>query len=378
MRISRLFGPEALKLLLLTPGIYAYNVTEAPSPNLNLDGLKRVALTGNFDSISLYTFVGQNENAPVTNGSQSLLTQLPNGAFQTLATSDASIKTMCPFVRQNGDLFGVIVGGNFTSLSGTQAQGIALFNTSNNQIVPLPGLNGSVNSIYCDQSTDSVYVGGDFRAPNSTNAIAWVGDSGWSNMPFQGFNAPVNFVAKAPNGNIIWGGSFTGLGNTSTPAAEDQQIINISSANISSGSGTSTNGFSDPTNIVCKTAGQDGAGNTWLLADNTPGFWRADFNFGFTPSKLRLWNTHQDGRGTKTWRFTNNPNSILRFNYTDPATNQTLMCDQTCSLSNDTNIKYQDFIFVNPIGMNSFQIDISDWYGSGGGLDGIELFQNGM
>jgi hypothetical protein len=39
-------------------------------------------------------------------------------------------------------------------------------------------------------------------------------------------------------------------------------------------------------------------------------------------------------------------------------------------------VEYQDFHFVNVIGMNGFQIDISAWYGSGGGLDGIELFEN--
>ena len=380
MRISRLFGPEALELAALLfsiPAIRAYNITAAPSPNLDLSALKRVALTGDFDSISLFTYLGQNENSPNTNGSQSLFAQLPNGAFETLATSDAAIVAMCPFVRKTGELFGVIIGGNFTSLSGAPSQGIALFNVTSNSIVPLPGLSGSVNALWCDQPTDSVYVGGDFRGANSTNAIAWVGQTGWANMPFQGFNAPVNTVARAPNGNIIWGGSFTGLGNMTTPEVKDQQLINLSSANISADSSSQQDGFSDPTNIVCKFNGQDGPGNTWLLADQTPGAWKADFNFGFNPTKLRLWNTHQNGRGTKTWRFSNNPQSILRFNYTDPDTKKLAECDQTCPLSNRTDILYQDFTFVNSVGMNSFQIDISDWWGEGGGLDGIELFEDG-
>ena len=379
MRIPRLLGSAALELASLLFSLScAYNITSLPSPNLDLSQLERVVLTGNFDSISLVTYIGQSENSVLTNGSQTLFTQLPNGAFVPLATSDASIKVMCPFYRQSGELFGVIVGGNFTSLGGVEAQGIALFNTSNNQVVPLPGLNGSVNAMWCDQATDSVYVGGDFRGSTSTNAIAWVGIAGWTNMPFQGFNAPVNAVTKAGNGNIIWGGSFTGLGNMSTPVADDEQIINLSSANLSATGSTDTAGFSNPQNIICKNAAVDSPNSTWLLQDKTPGSFSATFNFGFEPTKIRLWNTHQDGRGTKTWRFSNNPNSILRFTFNDPDNNnQNSTCDQQCPLSGNTTVQFQDFFFVNSIGMNSFTIDISDWYGDGGGLDGIELFENG-
>jgi hypothetical protein len=113
------------------------------------------------------------------------------------------------------------------------------------------------------------------------------------------------------------------------------------------------------------------------LADNTPGFWQASFGFGFQPSKLRLYNTKQDGRGTKTWRYTALPiNGIMNFTYITP-TGETTHCDARCPLP-EGNVTYQDFHFVNTVGMNSFRIDISDWYGSGGGLSGIELFENGM
>ena len=383
MRIPRLLGPKALAYLSFLycfsiQPTQTYDFTPLPSQNLDLSGLGRVALTGNFNSLGIYLYEGQSEDTFTFNGSQALITQLPNGAFENLAMADAAIKAICPFYRQSGDLLGVIVGGNFTSLGGVAAQGIALFNTTTNEVVPLPGLNGSVNAIWCDQATDSVYVGGDFKGSNSTNAIAWVGIAGWTNMPFQGFNAPVNTIAQGPNGNILWGGSFTGLGNMSTPTAENQQLINLQTANISATGSTSRDGFSDPRNIVCKTSGQDGPGNTWLAQDRAAGSWKADFNFGFEPTKIRLWNTHQDGRGTKTWRFTNNPNSILRFYFQDPDNNnKNSTCDQTCPLSNRTDIDFQDFYFVNTIGMNSFSIEISDWWGDGAGLDGVELFENG-
>ena len=359
----------------LTQGV---SFDPVPSQNLDLSQLGRVALAGDFDAISLYTYQGQNENSFSTNGTQSVLTQMPNGAFASLGSADADILTMCQFVMKNGQSAGVVVAGNFTSFDGVEAQGIAMFNPNTSQITPLPGLSGQVMALLCDQDTNTVYVGGDFTGANSTNAVIWVGMTGWANLPFAGFNGPVSSIVQAPDGNIIFGGSFDGLGNTTTPINKNQQVVNLQTANISAGSSTTTNGFSDPTNIICKTSGQDGAGNTWLLADDTPGFWAAEMSFGYEPTMLRLWNTHEDGRGTQTFRFTAFPiNGIMNFTYTDPANGQNATCDATCPLSSNTSLLYTDFYFVNVIGMNGFRIDISAWYGSGGGFDGIELFQDG-
>ena len=386
-----MFGPTAAEfasliqlwpVAILIPLTQGVNFTPVPLPDLDLSNTGRVALTGNFDSISLYTYQHETEGTFSTNGTQSLITQLPNGGFATTAAADGYIKTMCPFVMHGGKLAGVIVGGNFTSLGGIEAQGIAMYDSTSGKITPLPGLTGSVNIVLCDEDTNTVYVGGDFTGANSTNAVAWVGMSGWANLPFEGFNGPVNSIIKEDSGNIIFGGSFTGLGNSSTNSTRnstDPQTINISSATITTSSNSTNNGFSNPSNIVCKTNGHDGPGNTWLLADNAPGFWRADMNFGYEPSVLRIWNTHQDGRGTKTFRFTAIPlNGIMNFTYTNPDTGEeNLFCDALCPLSSNSSVPYQDFTFWNVVGMSAFRIDISAWYGQGGGFDGVELFQNG-
>ncbi|KAI5265284.1 hypothetical protein E4T47_08584 [Aureobasidium subglaciale] len=362
------FGTTLASLLSVST---ARNFTQAPSPNIDLSGLGRVALAGDFDSISLYTYQGQTQNANFANGSQYLFSQYPDGSFQSLALADAFITTMCPFVS-GGTLQGVVVGGNFTSLGGVPAQGIALWNPNTTKITPLDGLSGSVSAVYCDDESSMVYVGGTFTGGNSTNAIAW--STGWTNLPFAGFNGPVTSITKSSNGSIIFGGSFDGLGNTTTPTNKDVQVINLSAGNITSGASTSTTGFSDPRNIICQT-GDDTAGNTWLLEDNTPGFWRGSFGFGFNPTKLRLYNTNQDGRGTKTWRFTAFPiNGIMNFTYTDE-NGSFASCTADCPLPQG-NTSYQDFHFVNSVGMNDFRIDISAWYGAGGGLSGIELFQD--
>ncbi|KAI0009790.1 cortical protein marker for cell polarity-domain-containing protein [Xylariaceae sp. FL0662B] len=360
-------------LTSLTSLSQAIEFNSIPSANLDLSRLGRVGIAGDFSGISYYQYEGQTERPFSSNGSEQLLTRLPNGVFFSLLEADASIQTMCLFQGQ------IILGGNFTSLGGAQSIGVASYSLNSSKLTPLAGLSGQVNSLLCDESAGKVYIGGSFRAQDSTNAITWQASENWTSLPFAGFNGPVTSIAKAPSGHIIFGGTFTGLGNTSTPTASIGQVINLSTANIEADQSTSAAGFSDPRNIVCKTSTNDGAGNTWLLQDNTPGAWRASFNFGFEPARLRLRNTHQDGRGTRTWRFTAQPiNGIMNFTYIDPATGRNNTCTSECPLSDDPAVEYQDFHFVNTVGMNAFRIDVSAWYGNGGGLDGVELFSDDM
>ncbi|OXV07576.1 hypothetical protein Egran_04659 [Elaphomyces granulatus] len=393
MRIPSLFRPAAagflsfqLWLLLIilchSWNANAISVLPIPLPDIDLSLLGRVALTGNFDAVSLFSYAQQTEVISLTNGSQSLLTPLLNSVLATLWTADASILDMCPFTPENGTF--VFIGGNFTSLGGVEAQGIARYDPVANTVTSLPVLSGTVSALpgtvsalLCDQSTNSVYIGGDFQVGNSSNAIAWMGNSGWSSLPFGGFNGPVSSIMKADNGHIIFGGVFDGLGNVTTPKQKNSQAINLQSAKITSDAQSATPGFADPTNIVCKSNPTDGAGNTWLLADHSPGFWRADMRFGFRPSMLRLYNTYFDGRGTKTFRFRALPGSgIMNLSYTDPETGNNVYCDTSCPLSNNKSETYRDFRFVNVIGMNGFLLEISEWYGDGAGLDGIEIFED--
>lgn len=368
---------------------YGTSVQNVSPPSLDLNSLGRVGLAGNFDAISLYTREGQSER-PTTDGRQSILTPLPNGELANLASADAHITAMCPFVMKNGDLAGVVVGGNFTSLGGVDAQAVALFHPQTSNVTALPGLQGTVSALFCDRDTNSVYVGGSFKAANSTNAIAWVGTSGWANLPFAGFNAPVTSIAKAPNGHIVFGGSFSGLGNTTTPVTKDSQLINLDTAKISaelpSDQQPSAPSFRNPRNLVCPPNATDIAdegvpktnGSTWLMPDNKPSFWQADMAFGFNPSKLRLWNTNQDGRGTNIFRFTRLPDGgLMNMSFIDPENGKRAYCSSECKLNHNTTNPYQDFSFVNPVGMSGFRIDVSAWFGDGGGLNGIQLFEDG-
>ena len=369
-------GPELAAFIftsqvLLANPAGALPYTTAPSPNLDLSQLGRVALAGDYDSISIYEYVGQSENTHKSNGSQGLLTQYPNGAFQTLDMTDAYIQTMCPFM-QDGKMQGIVVGGNFTSLGGVQASGIALWNPDTQEVTALPGLNGQVKALYCDDEAGTVYVGGSFMGSNSTNALAW--KTGWTDLAFEGFNGPVSSITKNSAGAIVFGGSFSGLGNATSPNEPDVQVINLSSGEITGEGTTDRDGFNDPTNIVCGSGSQDGSGNAWLLRDGIPGFWQGNYGFGFNPTKLVLYNTEEEGRGTKTFYFENmNSGGILEMQYFD-ADGNNQSCSSHCPLAH--NATGQDFHFEPPVGMDSFRIRIVDWYGSGGGLAGIELYQD--
>ncbi|KAJ4989183.1 cellular morphogenesis protein [Stagonosporopsis vannaccii] len=365
-------GKLALSLLF-TSSTHALSFTPVPSPNLNLDQLGRVAFAGDFDSISLYQYEGQNQANTGRTGA--LLSRYPNGVFAPINETDADIKAMCTFRSNNQDR--IMFAGNFTSVGDLATPGgVAVLDPSNGNVTSMVGLEGSVNTLYCDG--DQVYLGGSFQGSSSRNAIIW--KDGWQDLSFEGFNGPVYSIQKAPNNNIIFGGEFNGLGgNASVVTENNTQIIPISNAKISAQTSSGLPGFTEPADIACKADfTTQGSGSTWLLSDRAPGFWKAEFGFGFRPTKLSLFNTDYEGRGTKTFRYTALPDGgIMNLTYTDPSTGRQAYCDATCPLP-EGNTTVQDFTFVNSIGMNAFRIDISDWYGNGAGLNGLRLYQDEM
>ncbi|EEP77007.1 predicted protein [Uncinocarpus reesii 1704] len=386
MRFSSLFPPGDASILplpqlislLSLPLARATLFTPVPSPQLDLGPLGRVALTGNFDAISLFTYQQQRDEVlAVYNGSQSqsLIAPLPNGGLAPISSADADILALCSLTSEDGSLTSIVVGGNFTSLGGIESQALALFDPNSGKVSAIQGLSGQVRALLCD--SDKVYVGGDFKESNSSNAISWSRRSGFSNLPFGGFNGPVSSIVKAENDHIVFGGSFDGLGNATTPSLKDQQMVNLETAEISSGGSSIRPGFDNPRNAVCQATKRDGPGSTWLLADQQAGYWHAQMRFGYQPTKLRLWNTHFEGRGTRTFRFIALPDTgILNLTYTDPATGNEMACDARCPLSDDPAEEFRDFHFVNLVGMNGFRLEILEFYGQGGGLNGVELLQD--
>jgi len=340
-------------------------------PVLDLDDLGRVGLAGNFDGISLYEYTGQTQSAPFTNGSQSLLTQLPNGLFASLGLADEAINAMCVYELRDGTRRGVVVGGNFTSLGGIEAKGIALYNPGDDRITTMGDFQGRVSALLCDKDTNRVYVGGVFSMNQSENAAAWE-DGEWRNLPFEGFTGPVNAITRSNNNTILFGGNFDGLRNFSAPTIKDAQTLNIVSAQITAEQTSDLPAFDDPAAIICT----NGTGTQWLLRDGQRGSWTAAFRFEFFPTKLRLVNSNFEGRSTESFRLTAYPiGGIMNLTYTDPDGN-VRNCAETCPLAAVD--EAQDFSFVNVIGMKSFRIDILSHRGAGGGLSSVQLFQDNM
>ncbi|KNG46467.1 cellular morphogenesis protein [Stemphylium lycopersici] len=367
-------GKLALSLLVASQSTTAFTFKQVPDPHLSLGDLGRIAFAGDFDSISLYEYEGQSQQYPGRNGA--LLSRYPNGVFATINVTDADIKAMCSLPVNGSER--VVFAGNFTSVGDMPTPGgIALLDPTNGRVQALEGLDGSVNALYCDRDSGRVYVGGSLSGANSTNALVW--NNGWQDLSFNGFNGAIHSIIRGPNDNLIFGGEFNGLGgNASTVTSENNtQVIPISSANISAQTSSGINGFTDPRNIACKSDfSTQGADSTWLMADRANGFWKADFGFGFEPTSLKLYNTDYEGRGTKTFRFTALPDGgIMNLTYTDPESGRKAYCDARCPLP-EGNTTAQDFTFVNVVGMNAFRIDISDHYGDGAGLNGIQLFQD--
>src|SRR5262245_21826144 len=88
-----MLSPHALPLTCSS----RFDFPSIPDPNLNLNDLGRVGFIGDFESISLYQFEGQTEQASTLNAA--LLSPLPNGVFAKIQDTDGDVKAMCAYER---------------------------------------------------------------------------------------------------------------------------------------------------------------------------------------------------------------------------------------------------------------------------------------
>ena len=70
-------------------------------------------------------------------------------------------------------------------------------------------------------------------------------------------------------------------------------------------------------------------------------------------------------------------NTVFNLSYIDPITKRRSQCSTDCSLSDDPGVEYQDFQIRDTTLSSGIRIDVSSWYGSGGGLSAVEIFQSG-
>ncbi|KAK9478219.1 cortical protein marker for cell polarity-domain-containing protein [Lipomyces japonicus] len=355
--------------------IYGFDIQSVSLPQISLEELGQVGFAGDFRGISISQYVDQEKNIGSVSLSKpdSIIVNLPTNVFIDWEQSDGVVNAMCAL---NESIF---VAGNFTTIGDSTLSSVAEINIFTGDIASVgDGINGTVTSAYCDLDANLVYFGGAFE---HSVAIWNASNSVWNSIPFGGLNGGhVNAITKR-KGNIIFGGIFNNLGNStsanSTVSSSNvpEQVINIKTAHISATGSTTNSSNSNPQSIVCS-SNSSATDSTWLLEDDSDGTWSASFQYEFTPTKLRLRNADVDNRGTKLFRFIAYPNDgIMNFTYTDPQTGNKKYCDAWCPLANITEADIQEFEFVNVIGMVGFSIEILDHYGAGAGLSSIELVQ---
>ncbi|KAF9110383.1 hypothetical protein BGX27_006435 [Mortierella sp. AM989] len=293
------------------------------------------------------------------------------------------------------------------------------------------GLDGPVQDLICDSNTDQVFVVGEFRAPmqemvsggNNSNSSSYrtlgsfgggvavwrrnshqdadLGDSSngsksqlvastqaagsWGSLPFKGLNGAVASVAKGPDGTFYFGGQFDTTADGESFSAPDTQLVNMDKVKVTTGNGKDS---VQDRSIVCQpsTLGRE----NWIMRDNIPGYWRAEFPLLITPTLFRIWNVDTTkessggataSRGTKTFSIVAQPsNQLLNLSFVDPVTHLVQYCTVCTllpwSISASVHHGYQDFLVVTPVLLHAVQLDIKSWYGQGGGLGGIEVYQS--
>ncbi|CAO3564171.1 unnamed protein product [Mortierella alpina] len=300
------------------------------------------------------------------------------------------------------------------------------------------GLDGPVENLMCDSSTDQVFVVGQFRAPlqdetrsdssrtggGSSDRYQALGSFGggvavwkralgtesgaggsngkssynsqlhpptqasgsWVPLPFKGVNKIVTSVAKTQDGTYYFGGQFDTTTDGEAFSAPDTQLVNLASAQVNSGNGLDV---AQDRSIIC----QNGTSprTNWIMRDNMPGYWRVKFPLLITPTLFRLWNvdvtqgSESANRGTKTFSIMAQPsNQYLNLSYVDPISHTLQYCTvcpllprlSSSSESLPAQSGYQDFLVVKPELLRAAQIDVVSWYGLGGGLGGVEVYQS--
>ncbi|CAG8497063.1 2397_t:CDS:2 [Ambispora gerdemannii] len=379
---------------LYCAGIWRVNAASNTLPEVDFGPVAQVGIAGQYNGLSLASQLIKPQTIDVNSASLFTLTSIRNesGTFQLVGSTSkgGTITALCKLPRNsNSNQYDIYVGGNFTNIGSTSVNNIARYDSEQQSYSSLlDGLDGPVSSLYCDSNTGSVYVGGFFSAPVNAashnidiksfgGSIAVWKDNTWQALPFKGFNGPVLTIAyNRDNNTFYFGGAFDATANGEYGATSSSQPINLQNAVISGGNNAPKQGFGDPKVLICS-SDADQANNTWLLNDNIPGFWRAEFNqLTITPTSIGIKNTGFEGRGTKKFRLLSIPdNGVLNLSYVDPSDKTIKYCSDPCSLTQDSN-QYQVFNIVGPHPLNGIQIDIIEWYGSGGGLHGIQLYQS--
>ncbi|KAL0096830.1 cortical protein marker for cell polarity-domain-containing protein, partial [Phycomyces blakesleeanus] len=352
-------------------------------PNLNFTQPGYLGIAGSYQGISFYTDTLQLTTIPTSTAS---ILSFSSQTFKLLASSSTNGSVYATCVLSSNSSNTLYIGGEFTQFGSALVSNIAQVDLATNTITSLSkGLDGPVYSLLCDQTTNSVYVGGEFLAPLSDaplysaslskygGSVAVWSNNSWEALPWKGLNGPVYTIAKNPKTNsIMFGGQFDMTKDGQAEFEPDSQPINL--AAFSTVSATNTDSvYNDPKSVLCPSE----KSAPWHLKTGETGSWEAYFSLSVSPSLIRLANTFAKDSGVKNFSVLSlATNTYFNLSYIDPLTLRTKTCSTQCQLTQSTKLEFQDFIILDSSITYGVRIEIASWYGSGGGLAGVQIYQS--
>ncbi|KAG7446426.1 uncharacterized protein BT62DRAFT_931867 [Guyanagaster necrorhizus] len=370
------------------------NAVLAAFPLVDFNRMGKVGLVGTFAGLDFF----QNSSSTLDASTATLLSRSDDGELSILAATNTGGRIVAGCVLDNVFYF----GGLFSSIGSASAVNVASYTASSDQFAALgsSGPNGQVDAVFCDDKNKKVWVGGSFNSPGSSIAVWDPSASSWSAPPFKGVtgaNARVlSITTNSSESSLFFSGSFiisfegngTIINSTNnpnvpfsagaTPFSSSLVPIPLQSAELVASPSSTDADFSNITNVLCP-AGEDGAGNTWFAADqNTAVITARTFSF-INADGIRLGNTFLDNHGTTGFSVTTIPdNTVQTLRYLDPTTNENVTCIDPCSLSTNSSLLYQDFLFEdNSLSITGVEVKLSEWTGNGPGLHIFQLLSSG-
>ncbi|KAL6310506.1 cortical protein marker for cell polarity-domain-containing protein [Sparassis latifolia] len=381
-------GLSTLLLLLFA------NVASASFPLVDFDRMGTVGLTGAFAGLDVFD---SNSTTSVTfdPSTATLLSRSSGGSLSSLASTNSggSIVAGCAL----GDVY--YFGGSFTSIGNATASNIASYSPSSGAFAALGsnGPNGDVRALYCDSIHNAVWVGGQFTSPASSVAVWNAKSSSWSPPPFGGLSGAAaqvsSITANSSQSSIFLSGSFiasfgsTTLNDTNNPNVPyspgaspfSSSLVPVALQNsaVNAAPSSTDADYGNVDTILCP-SGPDGPGHTWFAQDGNEAVITVLAFSVLGVRGIRLGNTFLQGRGTTGFSVTTIPDNTVRtLTYVDPQSGANQTCTNTCPLSTDSSILYQDFLFSDSLQITGLQITLSEWQGTGPGLHILQLLSSG-
>ena len=393
-----------------------YNISQIPSYSISVGSRdENFEILNQVQDLTFIRYNGQQnftqadtdtDNSNNNKDSNDHLIYTSNDTFIKLIDSNSqnlSITNIAPFQDDN-----FILSGYGSLINNKNLANQLIYNLSDlsfTQLFDEPLY--SVSTVAQDDYNKVIYFGGNFSLSNSDNdvnsVIQWnVKSQKNQTLPFLGFgpNSHINSIIVLNDDNILFTGKFNTLDNASY----------LNNSNATNGSypfnpkipltyskWNTTSGSVSKSALICPPS----ASNGWF-ANGISNVLTGKLRFNVTPSKIRIYNSDNDNTAVSLFRILTYPaSSIMNMTYLDPISGELSTCDAFCPLysvstlqaqaknqtvksklinGNITSIQwsstFQEFAFVNPLSMSSFEIltlaSFGDEYVS---LNGLELFQ---